>query len=157
MGSGDVNTATAADIISALYPKTIDEVDRLCAVVDPDEEPFRSKYAADALLGSLDARVVALLGDGADQDADRRDALEDVKGLIARRRGAIAVDTEDWARGEELLMDARARLSRPSASSASCRAALLDADNLLGVLWTNRSEPERALPFLLEARKIHDE
>ena len=46
----------------------------------------------------------------------------------------VAVDTEDWAAGERLLMDARAQLSR-DAAGPSCRVALLDTNNLLGVLW----------------------
>ena len=53
-------------------------------------------------------------------------------------------------------MDARGRLSRPGASPVTCRSALLDANNLLGVLWTNRSEPERALPFLEEAQNVYN-
>jgi hypothetical protein len=42
-------------------------------------------------------------------------------------------------------------------SAAACRAALLDANNMLGVLWTNRAEPERALPFLREAQTVYSE
>lgn len=79
------------------------------------------------------------------------------------------MDTEDWAGGEALLMKARARLSMrrrgdgPSSvmerriASSVVRAALLEANNALGVIWTNRSEPERALPFLEDARAAYEE
>lgn len=130
------------------------------AIDDPDEEPFRSKYAANALLESLDAQLAPLLlppASGADPAAvAERDALLDVRALVTQRRGAIAVDTEDWAKGEPLLMEARAQLARAGASPSSCRAALLDANNTLGVLWTNRSEPARALTFLRDAETVYD-
>jgi hypothetical protein len=157
------------------------------AIEDPDEEPFKSKYAASALLEELEAQLTPLLtkitttttaameatklgddggeeGANASASADDRDAsreaLLDVRALITHRRGAIAVDTEEWARGEALLMTALEGLCRPTASShwssAECRAALLDTNNLLGVLWTNRSEPDRALPFLRDAQAVYN-
>ena len=51
----------------------------------------------------------------------------------------MAVDTEDWAAGERLLMDARTQLSR-DAAGPSCRVALLDTNNLLGVLWSGLAD-----------------
>jgi hypothetical protein len=92
------------------------------AIDDPDEEPFKSKYAANALLEALDAQLTKLLltsTDGADPlnaaSADR--ALLDVKALVTHRRGALAVDTEEWGKGGTLLMEAKGQLTRIGASS----------------------------------------
>jgi len=53
--------ASAQDLISTVYPDTIAEVARLSAIDDPDAEPFKSKYAAAALLEALDGQLLPLL------------------------------------------------------------------------------------------------
>jgi hypothetical protein len=53
--------ASAQDLISTVYPDTIAEVGRLSAIDDPDAEPFKSKYAAAALLEELDGQLLPLL------------------------------------------------------------------------------------------------
>ena len=99
------------------------EVDALCAIADPESEPFRSRYAAAAALESLEESIARSLPDDAldTTDEDVR-ALVDVRAFVARRRGAVALDTEDWSAGETFLERARALLSRPAASASARRA-----------------------------------
>ena len=148
---------TRRALVAERYPRTIAEVDALCAIADPESEPFRSRYAAAAALESLEDAIERSLPDDA-LDATDEDvrALVDVRAFVARRRGAIALDTEDWSAGETFLERARALLSRPAASPAARRVPLLQTNNALGVLWCNRGDPERALPFLHAARDAHD-
>ena len=133
------------------------EVDALCAIADPESEPFRSRYAAAAALESLEESIARSLPDDAldTTDEDVR-ALVDVRAFVARRRGAVALDTEDWSAGETFLERARALLSRPAASASARRAPLIQTNNALGLLWCNRGDPERALPFLHAARDAYD-
>lgn len=133
------------------------EVDALCAIADPESEPFRSRYAAAAALEFLEESIARSLPDDAldTTDEDVR-ALVDVRAFVARRRGAVALDTEDWSAGETFLERARALLSRPAASASARRAPLIQTNNALGLLWCNRGDPERALPFLHAARDAYD-
>ena len=69
--------------------------------------------------------------------------------------GSLNVDTEDWAQGDELLTEAKQRLGRDGAGPA-CLYDLLDVNNMLGILWVNRAEPEKAVGFLDGAKEVYE-
>ena len=107
------------------------------------QEPVRRRGGARVLEDAIERSLPDDALDATDEDVR---ALVDVRAFVARRRGAIALDTEDWSAGETFLERARALLSRPTASPAARRVPLLQTNNALGVLWCNRGDPERALP-----------
>ena len=93
--------------VAVKFAEVMQECDRLCAVEDPTEEPFKSKYAAERALESLastltDDRVAEIAG----PDEPIVEALLDLRARLAHRRGVIAVETEDPAKAEGLLEDA---------------------------------------------------
>ena len=143
--------------IAVKFAEVMSECDRLCAVEDPSPAPFQSKYAADKSLESLestlhDDRVVEIAG----SDDAIVEALLDLRARLRYRRGVIAVDTEDPVKGETLLDDAVAwlggRLEVPE-----CVHAFLDSCNHLAIIWTDRSEPTKALPHLEKAMAAYED
>jgi hypothetical protein len=161
------------------------KVDALNDVLDPDEEPFRSKYAARALLVARRAQL------GGAEDARAR-------ALIDHRLGVNYVDTEELGRADDCLLGALATLcpsnlpydaSDPGLeeSKDDCVPVLpsaggvapdgeedavfdtaddvaLDAPwvyavvgslNHLGVLWSHRGEHARAKACLSKARAAY--
>ena len=143
--------------VAVKFAEVMQECDRLCAVKDPTEEPFKSKYAAERALKSLastltDDRVAEIAG----PDEPIVEALLDLRARLAHRRGVIAVETEDPAKAEGLLEDAVTWLGARS-GAPECVHALLDSCNQLGVVWTNRSDPEKAMPHLERAMRVYED
>ena len=143
--------------VAVKFAEVMQECDRLCAVEDPTEEPFKSKYAAERALESLastltDDRVAEIAG----PDEPIVEALLDLRARLAHRRGVIAVETEDPAKAEGLLEDAVTWLGA-RAGAPECVHALIDSCNNLGIVWTNRSDPERAMPHLERAMRVYED
>ena len=143
--------------VAVKFAEVMQECDRLCAVKDPTEEPFKSKYTAERALKSLastltDDRVAEIAG----PDEPIVEALLDLRARLAHRRGVIAVETEDPAKAEGLLEDAVTWLGA-RAGAPECVHALIDSCNHLGIVWTNRSEPEKAMPHLERAMRVYED
>ncbi len=108
----------------------------------------------------MDKAIVHLAGhDGRgelldDVPRELRSALLDVRALATHRRAALTLDAQDFGTAVPLLMHARSLLSRDDAGF-SCRGALMECNNELGVAWCERGEPSRALPFLRDAQMAH--
>jgi tetratricopeptide (TPR) repeat protein len=69
----------------------------------------------------------------------------------------IAVDTEDPVKGETLLDDAVAWLGGRLDGPPECVHAFIDSCNHLAIIWTNRSEPTKALPHLEKAMAAYED
>ena len=144
--------------VAVKFAEVMSECDKLCAVEDPTPAPFQSKYAADKSLESLestlhDDRVVEIAG----SDDAIVEALLDLRARLRYRRGVIAVDTEDPVKGETLLDDAVAWLGGRLDGPPECVHAFLDSCNHLAIIWTNRSEPTKALPHLEKAMAAYED
>ena len=144
--------------VAVKFAEVMQECDRLCAVKDPTEEPFKSKYAAERALKSLastltDDRVAEIAG----PDEPIVEALLDLRARLAHRRGVIAVETEDPAKAEGLLEDAVTWLRARAGAAPECVHALIDSCNHLGIVWTNRSDPEKAMPHLERAMRVYED
>ena len=144
--------------VAVKFAEVMQECDRLCAVKDPTEEPFKSKYAAERALKSLastltDDRVAEIAG----PDEPIVEALLDLRARLAHRRGVIAVETEDPAKAEGLLEDAVTWLGARAGAAPECVHALIDSCNHLGIVWTNRSDPEKAMPHLERAMRVYED
>lgn len=91
-----VNPEDAAGLLGEAYAQAVAEAEALCKVVDPEEEPYRSKYAAreklNALCNQMEAhRTVASL-------EHKRETVMELEWRIAAlevRLAAIAWDCEE--------------------------------------------------------------
>lgn len=144
----------AEDFLQKTVPDALDEIAKLTAAEDPEEEPFRSKYKACELIEGL-LRQLEPLSESADEGPATRGRLLDIGAHLTFKLGSLNVDTEDWARGDEMLTRAKQQLSRDDAGPA-CLYDLLDVNNTLGILWVNRGEPERAVGFLDAAKEVYE-
>ncbi|KAI2556005.1 kinesin family binding protein [Homo sapiens] len=145
---------------------------------NPEKEPYKSKYSARALL----EEVKALLGP-APEDEDERPEAEDgpgagdhalglpaevvePEGPVAQRAVRLAViefhlgvnhiDTEELSAGEEHLVKCL-RLLRRYRLSHDCISLCIQAQNNLGILWSEREEIETAQAYLESSEALYNQ
>nr|KAF6425095.1 hypothetical protein HJG59_007293 [Molossus molossus] len=145
---------------------------------NPEKEPYKSKYGARVLL----EEVRALLGPAL-EDEDERPPAEDglgpedharelpaelveVEGPVARRAVRLAViefhlgvnhiDTEELSAGEEHLVKCL-RLVRKYRLSPDCVSLYIQAQNNLGILWSEREEIETAQAYLHSSEALYNQ
>ncbi|XP_006105396.1 KIF1-binding protein, partial [Myotis lucifugus] len=145
---------------------------------NPEKEPYKSKYGARVLL----EEVRALLGPAPeDEDEDERPQAEDdvgagdsapgllaelvaVEGPVAQGAVRLAViefhlglnhlDTEELSAGEEHLMKCL-RLVRRYRLAPECVSLYIQAQNNLGILWSEREEIETAQAYLDSSEALY--
>ncbi|XP_036192822.1 KIF-binding protein isoform X1 [Myotis myotis] len=145
---------------------------------NPEKEPYKSKYGARVLL----EEVRALLGPAPeDEDEDERPQAEDdvgagdsapgllaelvaVEGPVAQGAVRLAViefhlglnhlDTEELSAGEEHLMRCL-RLVRRYRLAPDCVSLYIQAQNNLGILWSEREEIETAQAYLDSSEALY--
>uniref|UniRef100_A0A8C0E554 KIF-binding protein n=1 Tax=Balaenoptera musculus TaxID=9771 RepID=A0A8C0E554_BALMU len=145
---------------------------------NPEKEPYKSKYSARALL----EEVKALLGP-APEDEDERPQGDDslgagdhalglpaelveAEGPVAQgavRRAVIEfhlgvnhIDTEEPSAGEEHLVKCL-RLLRKYRLSHVCVSLYIQAQNNLGILWSEREEIETAQAYLESSEALYNQ
>uniref|UniRef100_A0A8C5XPA4 KIF-binding protein n=1 Tax=Microcebus murinus TaxID=30608 RepID=A0A8C5XPA4_MICMU len=145
---------------------------------NPEKEPYKSKYSARALL----EEVKALLGP-APEDEDERPEADDglgagdhalglptevvePEGPIAQQAVRLAViefhlgvnhiDTEELSAGEEHLVKCL-RLLRRYRLSHDCVSLYIQAQNNLGILWSEREEIETAQAYLESSEALYNQ
>uniref|UniRef100_A0A452QMC2 KIF-binding protein n=1 Tax=Ursus americanus TaxID=9643 RepID=A0A452QMC2_URSAM len=145
---------------------------------NPEKEPYKSKYGARALL----EEVKALLGP-APEDEDERPQAEDGLGAgdhalglpaeVVEAEGPIAqgavrlaviefhlgvnhIDTEELSAGEEHLVKCL-RLLRKYRLSQDCVSLYIQAQNNLGILWSEREEIETAQAYLESSEALYNQ
>ncbi|XP_036592756.1 KIF-binding protein isoform X1 [Trichosurus vulpecula] len=149
---------------------------------DPENDPYKSKYRARELL----QEVKALLGPAADEDEDEEagggggggGGPGADEGPEAERAGLGAgvepsaravrlaavelqlglnhIDTEELAAGEEHLQNCL-RLVRRSRLEPAAVSLHLQAQNNLGILWSERDEIETAQSYLESAEALYNQ
>ncbi|XP_036294190.1 KIF-binding protein isoform X1 [Pipistrellus kuhlii] len=143
---------------------------------NPEKEPYKSKYGARVLL----EEVRALLGPAPEDQEERPPAEDDVgagdsaRGLPAAlvevegpgAQGAVRlaviefhlglnhIDTEELSAGEEHLMKCL-RLVRRYRLSPDCVSLYIQAQNNLGILWSEREEIETAQAYLDSSEALY--
>ena len=142
-----------------------DEATNLCAIEDPVETPFKSKYAAinvlcaarKQLAGLLDAHERERASAGSDAAGGDSAAAEDALCALDVRLGGIHIDVEAPHDAQGCLERALAHVTDGGKARVRqrLRATAHDLYNQLGVLWTNRGEHERAGAYLEEAAEIY--
>ncbi|XP_069609507.1 KIF-binding protein isoform X1 [Ranitomeya imitator] len=133
---------------------------------DPENEPYRSKYRARELL----REVRALLAPGAEEESGRQGGSQGDEGdeeeedhgrlqaarlaVIEFRLGVNHTVTEELSAGEEHLVKA-VRLLERSRMSPDCVSIYVQAQNELGILWSDRGEIIIAQTYLESAESLY--
>ncbi|KAL0616050.1 KIF-binding protein [Plecturocebus cupreus] len=145
---------------------------------NPEKQPYKSKYSARALL----EEVKALLGP-APEDEDERPEADDCPGaddhtlglpaevvepegpvgqravrlaVIEFHLGVNHIDTEELSAGEEHLVKCL-RLLRRYRLSHDCISLCIQAQNNLGILWSEREEIETAQAYLESSEALYNQ
>ena len=117
---------------------------------DPDEEPYRSLYAARDLLSSLQEKL--------EQCPDEVKNSEDfaiVRAYLQLHLGKNFLNAEERSLGEELLEECVQGVERLG-NKVKTASLSIQAYNQLGVLWGNRGEQQKALEYLLKAKAVYE-
>uniref|UniRef100_A0A8C5NQ97 KIF-binding protein n=1 Tax=Junco hyemalis TaxID=40217 RepID=A0A8C5NQ97_JUNHY len=116
---------------------------------DPETEPYRSKYSARALLQEVKQLLSAAEEGGEAVLAVRRAVLE-------YELGVNHTDTEELSAGDEHLQRCT-QLLEPHRLSPDCVSLYIQAQNNLGILWSQRDEIETAQTYLESAEALYNQ
>ncbi|XP_059055476.1 KIF-binding protein-like [Achroia grisella] len=120
---------------------------------DPENEPYLSKYKAKELLNNMRDCLTNV----AKRDNLDRSKFEAMLGTVLMDIGIIDMETEDFSSSEKVLMEAVDLLTQ---DSGNCKpemvTTLINVYNNLGILWSNREEPEKAKSFLLKSKELYE-
>ncbi|CAH0386641.1 unnamed protein product [Bemisia tabaci] len=114
---------------------------------DPPTEPHKSKYAAEVIL----KETKSLLQDAKNEQIDD---YETILGYVYLQLGLIAIDTDELSKGEESLKDCL-NLVEKNASSPKNILIVINALNNLGILWSQRSDPNKSFEYLSKAEEFY--
>ena len=117
---------------------------------DPESEPFKSKYAARDLFCELKTKLESFNQSG-EEPSERLMALS---ACVEYQLGLNYVDTEELSTGEEHLMRSFELLERYRLDRRCC-STVLHCLNQMGILWSRRGDPEKALGFLQEGEQLY--
>jgi tetratricopeptide (TPR) repeat protein len=117
---------------------------------DPASEPYRSKYAASAILTDMKSILVKLLEDSSSLK------YKAMLGVVSLNLGLISIDTEELSTGEEQLMNCVDSLY-DGAHKPEVILILMTALNQLGILWSERGDPEKSKEHLERAENLYKE
>ena len=116
--------------------------------LDPEEEPYRSLYAARELLSGLQSKLESC-------PAQETEDYVVLCACLQLHLGLNYLNTEEMSRGEELL-EASVRCVEVLASKVRTASLCVEAYNQLGILWGNRGEQQKALEYLLKAKAVYE-
>ncbi|XP_013183120.2 KIF-binding protein [Amyelois transitella] len=119
---------------------------------DPENEPYLSKYKAKEILSSMRDSLKKVINSESNLDQTKLLAMQ---GAVLLNVGIIDMETEDFASSEKVLTEAEGLLIEHS-SKPEIVTTLINVYNNLGILWSNRDEPEKAKSFLLKAKELYE-
>ncbi|XP_062989097.1 KIF-binding protein [Elgaria multicarinata webbii] len=133
---------------------------------DPETEPYRSKYAARELLegikqvlGSEEAGE-AEGAPGASEDGAADDVRERLRAVrlaaVEYELGVNHTDTQECSAGEEHLVKCLQLLERHRLSR-ECVSLYIQAQNNLGILWSERDNIKTAQTYLESAEALYNQ
>lgn len=126
--------------------KLIEEDSKL----DPENEPYLSKYAARQLLISMKANLEKLL----DQSDENSEKLTAMLGAVWYYLGMISVDTEELSAGETQL-NKSITLVENYLLKPKFVLVMLNALNQLGILWSHRDDSEKSKEYLERSQRLY--
>ncbi|KAM3963724.1 KIF-binding protein [Aphomia sociella] len=119
---------------------------------DPENEPYLSKYKAKEILSSMRDCLGNVLKTESNLDKIK---LEAMLGAVLLNIGIIDMETEDFPSSEKVLIEAEELLTQNS-DKPEIVTTLINIYNNLGILWSNRDEPEKAKSYLLKAKDLYE-
>lgn len=120
---------------------------------DPENEPYVSKYKAREILINMYDALTKVTETEMNLDQIKLDAM---LGVVLLNIGVIDMETEELTPSEEVLREAEDLLT-PNASNPEIVTTLINIENNLGILWSNRDEPAKAKLFLLKAKRFYED
>eukprot|EP00854_Cymbomonas_tetramitiformis_P025751 gene25751-31503_t len=132
------------------YSRDCKESERLCLVVDPDEEPYKSKEEAIVLLTKLKEKVESYLPSA--KETAEEGAVVDHLAFLNLRIGSLAIETEQWGVGGPMVESAVLQFEKTPASNLT---SLQDGYNTLGILWCNREDHNVAEKWLKKSEELY--
>ena len=119
---------------------------------DPETDPYKSKYKAREIWSELKTDVENFSGEHGGVDDDSR--LVILTAALDLLLGANYADTEELSTGEEHLSRCVEKLE-PYRLDPRASNIQHNAFNQLGILWTGRRRPSKALEFLKKAESLY--
>lgn len=120
---------------------------------DPENEPYLSKYKARDILNTMRDTLKNVSESDTNLDKIKLDAM---LGVVLLNIGIIDMETEELSASEKVLIDAEDLLI-PNALKPEIVTTLINVQNNLGILWSNRDEPEKAKSYLLKAKTFYED
>lgn len=120
---------------------------------DPENEPYVSKYKAREILNNMRDALTKVSETEINLEQLKLDAM---LGVVLLNIGIIDMETEELTASEKVLREAEDLLT-PNASKPEIVTTLINIENNLGILWSNRDEPAKAKLFLLKAKTFYEE
>ncbi|XP_002737383.1 KIF-binding protein-like [Saccoglossus kowalevskii] len=126
-----------------------DKARKLSEEIDPETQPYKSKYEAREILLDLKSTVQALLNEN--------EEIDDVKFMLATleyQLGLNFIECEELSSGEEHLNKCLLLL-KDNKANTKCISTVLASLNQLGILWSARSEFEKSFKFFQSAESLY--
>ncbi|XP_047119876.1 KIF-binding protein [Schistocerca piceifrons] len=120
---------------------------------DPENAPYRSKYAASKILTEMKSKLVNILDDINAENSDYV-TVKAMLGIVWLLLGTVSLDTEELSTGEEQLMKCVECLS-DDALRPEYIISQITALNQLGLLWSQRDQPKKSQEFLEQAETLY--
>lgn len=132
------------DNVSVDYQKVLE----LNVQQNPEEEPFRSLYAARKLLEQIKGRFEEF-------SETLHKELSVLQGTVLYQLGRNYVDCDETSLGADFLEESYKLLRKVEDKVVSTTCCIL-ACHQLAVIWASRSEHEKALNQLLDAKTMYE-
>lgn len=123
--------------------------------LDPETEPFKSHYEAKDILVEL-VRMIKNYIEQNDENVTSEDVetLQHILVHLNADLGKVHIFTEEKSTGESYLDEALKSVDgRETHPAVIC--AVLNALNEYGILWMNRSDSDKALHYLCNAKEFY--
>lgn len=122
---------------------------------DPENEPYRSKYAANEVLNEMKLNLTNLLN-SCQSDNPSHDQYESMLGAVLLTLGTIAMETEELTAGEQYLNNCLQMLEDKAMSNKNI-IIYLNTLNQVGYLWSQRGDSIKSHDYLQKAEKLYTE
>ncbi|XP_028030313.1 protein KBP homolog [Bombyx mandarina] len=120
---------------------------------DPENAPYFSKYKAKEILNNMYVFLKTLKTEGSPVDDTKLDAMI---GYVLLNIGIVEMDTEEPTASEKSLNEA-VDLLLENALKPEIVVTLINVYNNIGILWSNRDDPEKAKASLVKGKTLYED
>eukprot|EP00794_Sanderia_malayensis_P013830 gene13830-15275_t len=149
------------------------ELSEVCSKKDPETSPYSSKYEARKIMKDLlsdaeeqiNATDIDEDGDSSECSSQQEDDAVNIWPVIPALLfaaieydlGCNYIETEEVSSGEEHLQNCLDYLARVKTKRSLAVTLLLAVKGQLGILWSNRTDHEKAVEYFQEAERDYDQ